>query len=188
MNGLEKSINELINILVQYEAMTYKSALTVLVGEASISKAKGKRVKCWKRKKGKGKVVTAPAAPTGKGKGNVGGTQRSKVLERSRRLSKDEIILRLCDGKTGSKIKALQSKRDGEYLSGEFIDLLKENGILSQWTTPGTSQLNGMAERKNRTLLDMVRTMRNFTKLPSSFWGYALETAAKLLNMAEQVA
>ncbi|KAL0292212.1 UNVERIFIED_CONTAM: hypothetical protein Sangu_2530000 [Sesamum angustifolium] len=44
VNGLEKSINELINMLVQYEAMTQKSAPAVLVEEASTSKAKGKRV------------------------------------------------------------------------------------------------------------------------------------------------
>ncbi|KAK4404364.1 hypothetical protein Sango_0805000 [Sesamum angolense] len=43
MNGLEKYINELINMLVQYEAMAHKSTPTVLVGEASTSKAKGKR-------------------------------------------------------------------------------------------------------------------------------------------------
>ncbi|KAL0439636.1 UNVERIFIED_CONTAM: hypothetical protein Slati_2446600 [Sesamum latifolium] len=52
MNGLEKYINEFINMLVQYEATTKKSALLVLVGEASTSKAKGKRAGRWKRKKG----------------------------------------------------------------------------------------------------------------------------------------
>ncbi|KAL0355563.1 UNVERIFIED_CONTAM: hypothetical protein Sradi_4003200 [Sesamum radiatum] len=50
-NGLEKSIHELINMLVQYEATTYKSEPTVLVGEALTSKAKGKRAERWKRKK-----------------------------------------------------------------------------------------------------------------------------------------
>ncbi|KAL0298877.1 UNVERIFIED_CONTAM: hypothetical protein Sradi_6547500 [Sesamum radiatum] len=88
MNGLEKSIHELINILVQYEATPNKSTPTLLVGEASTSKAKGKRARRWKRKKGKGKVVIAtasakgvPTAPTGKGKGKgkVGSSQRSKV-------------------------------------------------------------------------------------------------------------
>ncbi|KAL0457599.1 UNVERIFIED_CONTAM: hypothetical protein Slati_0387100 [Sesamum latifolium] len=44
MNGLEKSIYELINMLVQYEATTHKSAPTILVGDASTSKAKDKRV------------------------------------------------------------------------------------------------------------------------------------------------
>ncbi|KAL0378433.1 UNVERIFIED_CONTAM: Retrovirus-related Pol polyprotein from transposon RE2 [Sesamum radiatum] len=44
-------------------------------------------------------------------------------------------------------------------------------------------QLNGVAERRNRTLLDMVRSMMSFTELSPSFLGYALETAAKLLNI-----
>ena len=43
---------------------------------------------------------------------------------------------------------------------------------------PGTPQLNGVSERHNRTLLDMVRPMMSLTGLPLSFWGYALETAA----------
>ncbi|KAL0405799.1 UNVERIFIED_CONTAM: hypothetical protein Slati_3893800 [Sesamum latifolium] len=88
------------------------------------------------------------------------------------------------ENKTNRKIKALRSDRGGEYLSGEFIDYFKENGILSQGTPPGTPQLNGVAERRNRTLLDMIRSMMSFTELPPSFWGYALETAAKLLNIA----
>ncbi|KAL0336696.1 UNVERIFIED_CONTAM: hypothetical protein Sradi_4881500 [Sesamum radiatum] len=46
MNGLEKSIHKLINMLVQYEATIYKSAPIVLVGEALTSKAKGKRAGC----------------------------------------------------------------------------------------------------------------------------------------------
>ena len=44
------------------------------------------------------------------------------------------------------------------------------------------SQLNGVAECRNRTLLDMVRSMMSFTSLPLSFWSYALETTAYLLN------
>ncbi|KAL0409660.1 UNVERIFIED_CONTAM: Retrovirus-related Pol polyprotein from transposon RE1 [Sesamum radiatum] len=86
MNGFEKSIHELINMLVQYEAMTHKSEPTVLVGEASTSKAKGKGARRWKRKKGKETEVTttfsargAPAASIGKGKGKVGGSQRSRT-------------------------------------------------------------------------------------------------------------
>ncbi|KAL0293711.1 UNVERIFIED_CONTAM: hypothetical protein Sradi_6922200 [Sesamum radiatum] len=61
MNGFETSIHELINMLVQYEAMTYKSAPVVLVGEASTSKAKDKRAGRWKRKKGKVFTATASA-------------------------------------------------------------------------------------------------------------------------------
>ena len=47
---------------------------------------------------------------------------------------------------------------------------------------PGTPQRNGVSERRNRTLLDMVRSMMSLTDLPLSFWGYALETAAFTLK------
>lgn len=57
---------------------------------------------------------------------------------------------------TGLSIKALQSDRGGDYLSTEFLDYLRENGILSHWTFPTTPQLNGVAECRNQTLLDMV--------------------------------
>ena len=43
---------------------------------------------------------------------------------------------------------------------------------------PGTPQRNGVSEHRNRTLLDMVRSMMSLIGLPLSFWGYALETAA----------
>ncbi|KAL0416842.1 UNVERIFIED_CONTAM: hypothetical protein Slati_3516100 [Sesamum latifolium] len=88
------------------------------------------------------------------------------------------------ENQTSRRIKALRSDRGGEYLSGEFIYYLKESGILSKWTPLGTPQLNGVAEKRNRILLDMVRSMMSFTELPPSFWGYALETTAKLLNLA----
>ncbi|KAL0297830.1 UNVERIFIED_CONTAM: hypothetical protein Scaly_3082400 [Sesamum calycinum] len=87
------------------------------------------------------------------------------------------------ENQTGCKIRTLRSDRGGEYLCCEFIDYLKENDIVSQWTPPGTPQLNSVVERRNRTLLDMIRSMMSFIELPLSFWGYALETAARLLNI-----
>ncbi|KAL0439310.1 UNVERIFIED_CONTAM: hypothetical protein Slati_2414000 [Sesamum latifolium] len=409
MNGLEKSIHELINMLVQYEAMTHKFEPAVLVGEASTSKAKGKGARCWKRKKGKGMAVTTtastegapPAARKGKSKGKVRGSQQSRandvcihchgkghwkrecpqllshpgmfvveiniifnsaswvldtgcgahicnnlrVLQRSRKLSKDEMILRLGDGKAiaaeavgslslvvsnhvridlkdyyfvssmvkniisipildsdgytflidknyfylvhedvyhilgtlvndlyilqqSNLIMTAQHKRkvdnhenaqiwharlghiskdrirrlvDSKSLDIDDLDhlptcesCLKEkmtkkpfvgqsaiaNGLfdlvhtdvcgplsvparggfsyfitftddhsrlwlcLPDETPPGTPQLNGVAERRNRTLLGMVRSMMSFLELPPSFWGHALETAVKLFNIA----
>uniref|UniRef100_A0A2N9H6H8 Integrase catalytic domain-containing protein n=1 Tax=Fagus sylvatica TaxID=28930 RepID=A0A2N9H6H8_FAGSY len=83
---------------------------------------------------------------------------------------------------TGKCIKILRSDRGGEYFLDEFKDYLKDNGIISQLTPPGTPQHNGVAERRNRTLLDMVRSMMSMSELPVSFWGYALETAIYLLN------
>ena len=54
------------------------------------------------------------------------------------------------------KIKCLRSDRGGEYLSYEFGLHLKQHGIVSQITPPGTPRRNGVSERRNRTLLDMV--------------------------------
>ncbi|KAK8593315.1 hypothetical protein V6N12_045398 [Hibiscus sabdariffa] len=70
----------------------------------------------------------------------------------------------------GKSIKALRSDRGGEYLSHEFDELLKECGIVSQLTPPGTPQWNGVSERRNRTLLDTVRSMMSHSDLPISFW------------------
>ncbi|CAH1436470.1 unnamed protein product [Lactuca virosa] len=70
---------------------------------------------------------------------------------------------------TNVNIKMLRSDRGGEYLSTEFLDYLKECGIISQLTPPRTPQLNGVAERRNRTLLDMVRSMMSRASLPISF-------------------
>ena len=82
----------------------------------------------------------------------------------------------------GKTIKILRSDRGGEYLSQEFGDHLKQCGIAPQWTPPGTPQWNGVSERRNQTLLDMVRSMMSQADLPLSFWGYALESAAFTLN------
>ena len=86
----------------------------------------------------------------------------------------------------GRHIKSLFSNRGdrgGEYMSIEFVSFLKEHGILSQFNAPGTPQQNGVTEIRNRTLLDMVRSMMGLSTLPLSFWGYALETEAYILNM-----
>ena len=69
-------------------------------------------------------------------------------------------------------------------MSYEFGLHLKQCGIVSQLTPHGTPQCNGVSERRNRTLLDMVRSMMSLTDLPLSFWGYALETSAFTLNRA----
>ena len=82
------------------------------------------------------------------------------------------------------KIKFLRSDHRGEYLSYEFGLHLKQCGIVSQLMPRGTPQCNGVSERHNRTLLDMVRSMMSLTDLPLTFWDYALETVAFTLNRA----
>ncbi|KAJ9566740.1 hypothetical protein OSB04_002706 [Centaurea solstitialis] len=80
------------------------------------------------------------------------------------------------------KIKFLRSDHGDEYLSQEFDNHLMECGIVSQLTPLYTPQMNGVSERRNRTLLDMVRSMMCRSMLPVSFWGHTLKTAAHILN------
>ena len=68
-------------------------------------------------------------------------------------------------------------------LLGEFRQFLIDHGITSQLAAPSQPQQNGVAERRNRTLLGMVRSMMSYASLPVSFWGYARETPQYLLNL-----
>ena len=87
------------------------------------------------------------------------------------------------ENQLGKRIKAIRFDRGSEYLLGDFKDYLTKNGIISQLTALRTLQENGVAERRNRTLLDMVRSMNSYSTLPISFWGYALNIAMYLLNL-----
>ncbi|GJV69342.1 retrotransposon protein, putative, ty1-copia subclass [Tanacetum coccineum] len=85
-------------------------------------------------------------------------------------------VSRQVENQLGKPIKSIRSDRGDEYISQEFKD-------YQQLTPPYTPQHNRVSERRNRTLLDMVRSMMNLTTLPLSFWDYALESAARILNM-----
>ena len=78
---------------------------------------------------------------------------------------------------TEESIKVLRSDRGGECLSLNFKSFLKECDSVSSLTPSGTPQRNRDSERRNRTLLDIVRSMMSQADLPFSFGGYALETA-----------
>nr|GEX25893.1 hypothetical protein [Tanacetum cinerariifolium] len=67
-----------------------------------------------------------------------------------------------------------------DYSRYGYVYLFKHKHEL---TPPYTPQHNGVSERRNRTLLDMVRSMMNLTTLPLSFSDYALESATRILNM-----
>uniref|UniRef100_A0A2N9IT45 Integrase catalytic domain-containing protein n=1 Tax=Fagus sylvatica TaxID=28930 RepID=A0A2N9IT45_FAGSY len=83
---------------------------------------------------------------------------------------------------TDNKLKSINSDRGGEYFSNDFERYCIENGIVHFCTPPYTPEANGIAERRNRTLLDMVRSMMARANLPTSFWGEAILTAMHILN------
>ena len=88
-------------------------------------------------------------------------------------------------------MKIVKSDRGGEYYGkydetrlcpGPFAKFLESRGICAQYTMPGTLQRNGVVERRNRTLMDMVKSMLNNSSLPKSLWMHALKTTLYLLN------
>ncbi|KAJ9558790.1 hypothetical protein OSB04_013404 [Centaurea solstitialis] len=56
-------------------------------------------------------------------------------------------------------------------------------GIERQYSAPRTPQQNGVAERKNKTLIEAARTMLVDSKLPITFWAEAVNTACYVQNM-----
>nr|GFC17078.1 retrovirus-related Pol polyprotein from transposon TNT 1-94 [Tanacetum cinerariifolium] len=89
-----------------------------------------------------------------------------------------KVFQKKVENQLGKTIKSLCSDREGKYMSQDFLDHLNDNGIIAHRTPPYTPKHNGVSERRNRTLLDMARSMMSQTTLPKSFWDYALETAA----------
>lgn len=83
---------------------------------------------------------------------------------------------------TGKKIIKLRTDNAKEYISHNFTQYLEKEGISRQLSTEYTPQQNGVAERANRTLVEMARTMLLESKLPKSLWAEAVNTAAFLRN------
>lgn len=82
----------------------------------------------------------------------------------------------------GLKVKVIRSDNGTEYVNKEFDEYLKSAGIKRQLTVPYTPQQNGVAERCNRTLVEMARAMLNSAALNESFWAEAVACAAYLRN------
>lgn len=78
-------------------------------------------------------------------------------------------------------IRGLCTDRGGEFTSREFTDFCCENGIRRQLTA-ATPQQNGVAERKNITIMNMVRNMLSENKMPKIFWPEAVNWSVHVLN------
>lgn len=83
---------------------------------------------------------------------------------------------------TGRKIKCLQSDNGKEYCNDELDSILDNQGIERRLTVPRTPEQNGVAERMNRTLLDMARCLMIQSRLPLMFWAEAVATACHIRN------
>jgi hypothetical protein len=102
--------------------------------------------------------------------------------------NKDEVLQNFksfkleVENQSSKKIKVLRSDGGGEYTSHDFRTFYEGNGIKHEITAPYTPQHNGMAERRNRTIMNMTRCMLKEKGLPHSFWGEVVVTACYVLN------
>jgi len=111
--------------------------------------------------------------------------------EKSQQVDVLEIYLNEVKRQLDMKVKVVMFDRCSEYYGrydetgkhpGPFAKFLQKRGICAQYTMPGTPQQNGVSERRNRTLMDTVRSMLRNLTLPVSSWMYALKTTMYSLN------
>jgi transposase InsO family protein len=88
----------------------------------------------------------------------------------------------LIQNQFGTTIKILRSDNGTEYVNHEFENFLISNGIEHQTTCVNTPEQNGVAERKNRHLLEVARSLMFTMNVPKFLWGEAVKTATYLIN------
>jgi len=88
----------------------------------------------------------------------------------------------LVEKQNGKQIKVLRSDRGKEYTSREFDKFCEDEGIKRQLTVAYTPQQNGVSERKNRTVMEMARSMLKEKGMSNTFWVKAVYTAVYILN------
>lgn len=87
----------------------------------------------------------------------------------------------MCEKQSGKVIKVIRTDVELNILHMTFKNNCDE-GMLHEVPTPYTPQHNGVAERRNRTIMNMVRSMLKGRKLPKYFWGEAVSTTSFILN------
>ncbi|KAL9257162.1 Retrovirus-related Pol polyprotein from transposon TNT 1-94-like protein [Drosera capensis] len=90
----------------------------------------------------------------------------------------------LVEKQSGKVIKMLRTNRGGEFTSKDFDAFYDEQGIRRQLTAPHTPEQNGVAERKNRTVVEMARSMLKQKGILDSFWAEGVAAAVHILNIS----
>ena len=99
---------------------------------------------------------------------------------------KEEAYKTFCNWKAqveksfGLEVKKIRSDNGGEYTSSEFEEFLKSEGIQHHKTIPKTPEQNGVAERMNRTLVEMTRSI--MYGMDVKLWGEAINTSVYIRN------
>jgi transposase InsO family protein len=89
----------------------------------------------------------------------------------------------LAENQANASIKFFRTDQGTEYMgSNNFLPCYLNSGIEHLRSAAYSSSSNGIAERMNRTIQDMIRPMLIGSNLPSAFWSYAVENAVRIRN------
>nr|GEV71452.1 hypothetical protein [Tanacetum cinerariifolium] len=80
------------------------------------------------------------------------------------------------------KVKIIRCDNGGEFRNKEMNDFCSRKGIKREFINARTPQQNGVVERRNKTLIEVARTMLADAKLPVTFWAEAVNTACYFQN------
>ena len=101
---------------------------------------------------------------------------KSEVFERFREFKT------LVENQTGKKIRVLRTDNGGEYTSNEFMEYCSAEGIKKEHTVPHTPQQNGVAERKNKTMVGAAKAMLFDQGLSLFLWDETYRNAVYIQN------
>ncbi|CAN1142556.1 Retrovirus-related Pol polyprotein from transposon TNT 1-94 [Linum perenne] len=99
-------------------------------------------------------------------------------------FSKFKNFVRRVQNEKNKIINEIRSDHGGEFENNDFETLCNDYGIRHNFSAPRTPQQNGVVERKNRTLVEIARTLLHDFGLPKIFWGEAVNTACYITNRA----
>jgi transposase InsO family protein len=105
------------------------------------------------------------------------------LVNKSQAASELNKLINLVQGRTGRLVERFHIDGGGEFRGTEFRDFLDRQGTRFTHTTASTPQHNGVAERMNRTLFEMSRTLLIESQAPDELWGEALLWATHLYNV-----
>ncbi|GJU01574.1 putative ribonuclease H-like domain-containing protein [Tanacetum coccineum] len=84
------------------------------------------------------------------------------------------------------KVKNYRCDNERNFKNKDVIEFCGLKGIKREYSNARTLQQNGVAERKNRTLIEAARTMLADSFLPNTFWAEAVSTACYVLNQEDE--
>src|ERR1044072_1910570 len=93
-----------------------------------------------------------------------------------------EIFHNMVQTQFQTSIKVLRTDNGREYYHSTLSSYLQNHGIIHQSSCVDTPQQNGVAERKNRHLLEVTRSLMLSSNVPTHFWGEAVLSATYLVN------